>query len=160
MNSLPPARFLSLVEFHSLVGQELGTSNWLVVDQDHINQFAAVTRDFQFIHVDPELAGKSPFGGTIAHGFLTLSMLPTLNAEAVPAIAGSKRILNYGINNLRFISPVRSGKRIRARFILQSFAERTPGTYLSTLRVAVEIEGEVKPAISLEWLTLIYVERP
>ena len=158
MNSLPPAHFVSLVEFRSLVGKDLGISNWLVIDQDHINRFAAVTRDFQFIHVDPERAEKSPFGSTIAHGFLTLSMLPALKAEIVPEIVGSKGILNYGINNLRFISPVRSGRRIRAGFMLQSFAERTPGTYLSTLKVTVEIEGEVKPAISLEWLTLIYVE--
>lgn len=150
-------RCLSLDAYRALVGQEVGISDWFLVDQPRIDAFAEVTQDFQFIHVDPIRARDSPFGGTVAHGFLTLSLLAHFGYQVVPGIEGAKAGVNYGANNVRFITPVRSGRRIRARFVLKSFIERAPGSFVSTFEVTMQIEGEAKPALALEWLILTLV---
>lgn len=125
-----------------------------LVDQARIDRFADTTEDWQFIHVDPVRAQHTPFGGTIAHGFLTLSLLGGMIASAVPPVEGAGLGLNYGLNNLRFLAPLRSGKRVRGRFRLKDFAERAPGQWLSTLEVTMEIEGEEKPLLSADWIVL------
>ncbi len=148
---------LSLTQYRARVGTELGVSNWLAIDQERIDAFAEVTLDRQFIHVDPEAARDSIFGGTIAHGFLTLSLLSGLAREALPAVAGVTASVNYGLNSVRFVAPVRSGRRIRGRFSLLAAADRSPGVVQVILGVAVEIENEAKPALVAEWLTLFHV---
>jgi len=140
------------------VGEELGVSGWLTVDQAMIDTFAAATGDHQFIHVDPVRAAASPFGGTVAHGFLTLSLLPRLASNTLPVIEGRALSINYGFERIRFISPVRSGANIRARFVLLGIEGRSPREILSRYSVTVEIEGEEKPALAAEWLTLAVLE--
>lgn len=147
----------SIDKLKALVGQEIGLSDWVIVSQGMIDRFADATGDHQFIHVDVEKARQTPFGTTIAHGFLSLSLLPMLAAEVLPRPDGIKMGLNYGLNRLRFLSPVRSGKRVRARFILKAFEEIRPGQLLSTYDVTVEIENEEKPALVAEWLGLTFV---
>ena len=121
-------------------------------------QFAEATGDHQFIHVNPEMAAKTPFGGTIAHGFLSLSLMPMLAAKTdTPKIEGVKMGVNYGGNKTRFIQPVRSGKRVRGRFRLLKFTERKPGVWEQVNEFTLEIEGEEKPALIAEWISLIYV---
>lgn len=129
-------------------------SDWILVSQEMIDQFAGATKDHQYIHVDPERAKQSPFGGTIAHGFLTLSLLPYLCADARGVIVpeGATEI-NYGSNKLRFLSPVLSGKRVRGRFKSLEIVEKRPGQIQLTTEATVEIEGEVKPALICEWIT-------
>ena len=139
------------------VGSELGVSDWLLVDQAKIDAFAEVTGDHQFIHVDPVAAAATPFGTTIAHGYLTLSLLSVMAYGAMPGIEGAKMGVNYGMNKLRFMAPVKSGKRIRARFVLNGVEQRGDGGYQSTVGVTVEIDGEAKPALVAEWLTLVYL---
>lgn len=151
------AKEVSLSEHEAAVGAEVGVSDWLTVDQERINDFADVTLDHQYIHVDPEAAKASPFGGTIAHGFLTLSLLSALAAEVLPAIEGQTTAVNFGFNAIRFLSPVRSGQRVRARFELKAVRVRSPGVVQSTYGVAVEIDAELKPALVAEWLTLAYL---
>jgi len=141
-------------EIKAKIGTEIGVSDWLEVTQPMIDQFADVTGDHQFIHVDPEAAKKTPFGGTIAHGFLTLSLLAQLGKAADFAMKDVVMGVNYGFDKIRLIAPVKSGKRIRARFRLKDMAERAPGQWLSILDVTVEIEGEDKPALIAEWLTM------
>jgi acyl dehydratase len=148
---------VSVDDYRAKVGQELGVSGWILVDQERIDKFAEVTGDHQFIHVDPEAAAKTPFGTTIAHGYLTLSLLSQMAYGALPGIEGAKMGVNYGLNKLRFMAPVRSGRRIRGRFTLADVTERSPGTLQSTVAVSVEIEGEDKPALVAEWVTLAYV---
>jgi acyl dehydratase len=148
---------LSLAQLQKLPGTELGLSSWIDVSQARIDAFADVTLDRQFIHIDPIAARASPFGGTIAHGFLTLSLLSVMAQECVPGIDGTKAAVNYGFNNVRFMSPVRSGTRVRGRFVLKSVTERSPGVVQTTLGAAVEIESEPKPALVAEWLTLYYL---
>lgn len=138
-------------------GQEIGVSDWLLVSQERINLFADATGDHQFIHIDPERAAATPFGGTIAHGFLTASLLSEMAMTALPGVEGAKMGVNYGLNSLRFLSPVRSGKRIRGRFVLKDAVERSAGVIQSTTEVTVEIEGETKPALAAEWVTLTYI---
>jgi acyl dehydratase len=152
-----PGMLLSLAQLETLVGTELGQSSWIDVPQARIDAFADVTLDRQFIHIDPAAARASPFGGTIAHGFLTLSLLSAMAQECVPGIEGTKAAVNYGFNSLRFISPVRSGTRVRGRFVLKSVTERSHGAIQTTLGVTVEIEGETKPALVAEWLALYYL---
>lgn len=137
-----------------LVGKETGVSDWIVIDQARIDAFADVTEDHQFIHVDPEAAAKTPFGGTIAHGFLTLSMLSKLAGGSMVAIEGVKMGVNYGFEKVRFVTPVRSGKKIRGRFTLMSASAKVPGQWKLKYAVKVEIEGEEKPALVAEWLTM------
>lgn len=127
------------------------------MDQERINEFADATEDRQFIHTDPETAARTPFGGTIGHGFLTLSMLSRMAAEAMLVPDSIKMALNYGLDRVRFIAPVRSGKRIRGRFRLDSVDEKAPGQLLLRHTVTVEIEGEEKPALTAEWLGLLFV---
>jgi acyl dehydratase len=141
-----------------LVGQVLGVSDWVEVSQERIDQFAQATGDFQFIHVDPEAAAKTPFGGTIAHGFLTLSLIPLLaQISDLPRPADIKMGVNYGGNKLRFLSPVRSGKRIRGHFKLLELDEKRPGQWQQTMAITVEIEGEDKPALICDWITQFFV---
>ena len=146
----------SLEDIRSRIGEEIGVSGWLTVDQDRISAFADATEDRQFIHVDPEAAARSPFGGTIAHGFLTLSLLSRMAAEIVLVPDTTKMIVNYGLDRVRFLAPVLSGRRVRGRFRLESVDEKAPGQTLLRHDVTVEIEGEDKPALSAQWLTLLF----
>jgi acyl dehydratase len=147
----------SLDEIRSRVGQEVGVSGWILIDQARIDAFAEATEDRQFIHVDPEAAAQTPFGGTIAHGFLSLSLLSRMGAEAMMLPDGLKMALNYGFDRVRFLAPVRSGKRIRGRFKLDSVEEKAPGQWLLRHSVTVEIEAEDKPAVTAVWLGLMFV---
>lgn len=145
-------------EIKAKIGQEIGVSDWIVIDQDRINQFADVTEDHQFIHVNPEMAKQTPFGGTIAHGFLVLSMLAKMGMAADFAMKGVAMGVNYGFEKIRMVAPVHAGKRIRGRFVLKNMEERSPGQWLATLSVTVEIEGSDKPAIIADWLSLQFVQ--
>ena len=141
-----------------LVGEVVGTSAWVEVTQERINQFAEATGDFQFIHIDEEKAKLTPFGGTIAHGFLTLSLIPLLTMESdCPRPEGVKMGVNYGGNKTRFLAPVRSGKRVRGVFKLLELDEKRPGQWQQTMEITVEIEGEEKPALICEWITQFFV---
>jgi len=148
---------LSIDQLVELQGQALGSSQWMIIDQSMINTFADVTQDHQFIHVDEEAARQTPFGGTIAHGFLTLSLLSAMAAQVLPTVQGQKSGVNYGINNLRFISPVHSGKRVRGHFHLKNVSQKNKGSYQLIMEVTIEIEDEAKPALVTEWLTLVNV---
>ena len=139
------------------IGKEVGCSEWIAVDQERIDSFAEATEDRQFIHVDPAAAAATPFGTTIAHGFLTLSLLSRMGAEAMLVPDGLNMGLNYGLEHVRFVAPVRSGKRVRGRFTLDSLDEKAPGRVLMRHRVSVEIEGEEKPALTALWLTMIFI---
>lgn len=141
-------------ELQSLVGTEIGVSEWAVMDQDRINQFADVTEDHQFIHINEEAAKQTPFGGTIAHGFLTLSMLSKFSEGSGLVIEGVKMGVNYGFEKVRFLAPVPSGSKIRGRFNLKSADEKKPGQFLLTYEVSVEIEGQEKPALIADWLAM------
>jgi acyl dehydratase len=128
-------------------------SGWLLIDQPMIDLFADATGDHQFIHVDPEAAARTPLGGTIAHGFLLLSILSRLHMEMdIPHIAGRRMSLNYGFERVRFVSPVRSGSRVRAVTRLAAFEQKRPGQYQQQLDVTLEIEGSDKPALTAVWL--------
>ena len=141
-------------ELQSLVGTEIGTSEWLEIDQGRIDTFAEVTEDRQFIHVNKELAEKTPFGGTIAHGFLTLSLLSHFSEASGLVIEGVKMGINYGFEKIRFLAPVPNGSRVRGRFFLKSVLEKKEGNFLITYQVNVDIEGSEKPALVADWLTL------
>ena len=145
---------LKLADYLALQGKEVGVSDWILVSQERINAFADATGDHQFIHVDVERAKQTPFGGTIAHGLLTLSLLPVFAYQALPSLDGVKMGVNYGYNRIRFLAPVKSGKRIRGRFTLKEASENKPGQVMSVTDVTVEIEGEDKPALLAEWVTL------
>ena len=149
--------FATLNEIREKIGEEVGCSSWLTIDQERIDAFAEATEDRQFIHTDPAAAAATPFGGTIAHGFLTLSLLSRMGAEAVLVPDGLNMGLNYGLEGVRFLAPVRSGKRVRGRFTLDSLEEKAPGRVLMRHRVSVEIEGEEKPALTALWLTMIFI---
>jgi len=142
----------SLAAIQAMVGTKVGTSSWVKVDQERINRFAEVTNDHQFIHVDPEAAKLTPFGGTVAHGLLTLSLLPSMVYEVMPVPEGAKMSANYGYNKIRFVTPVRSGAEIRAHFTLLDYSEVKPGRWQQTTEVTVEIAGEEKPALIAEWI--------
>ncbi len=141
-------------EVADYVGKEVGVSEWLQVDQARINSFAGCTEDHQFIHLDEEAASKTMFGGTIAHGFLSLLLLPKLAETTALVFENTAMGINYGFEKIRFLTPVRSGRNIRARFTLKEAVERYPRQWLLTYNVAVEIEGEEKPALIAEWLTM------
>mgnify|MGYP000471325513 CR=1 FL=1 len=141
------------------VGGEARVSHWHVVDQARIDAFASATDDHQFIHVDPVRAlAETPFGGTIAHGFLSVSLLPAMLAEVLPDMEGRRRAVNYGFDRLRFVSPVRAGARVRGHFALTGIEERKPGEITATHAVTVEIEGAVRPALVAEWITRYYFD--
>jgi acyl dehydratase len=142
---------MKLEDLQAKLGEVIGTSPWFTIDQARIDRFADTTEDHQFIHVDPEAAKASPFGQTIAHGFLTVSMLAPMMTSAIDAPA-TKMSVNYGFNKLRFLSPVRSGKRIRGHFKLIELVEKRPGQWQQTVEATVEIEGEAKPALLAEWM--------
>jgi acyl dehydratase len=145
-------------ELQAKVGETIGTSEWVLVDQEMINKFADATGDHQFIHIDEEKAKLTPFGGTIAHGFLTLSLIPMLGAKTdSPKIEGIKMGVNYGGNKVRFLAPVRSGKRVRSHVKLLELDEKRPGQWQQTNEITVEIEGEDKPALIAEWITQFFV---
>ena len=148
---------ISLAAYQNLVGCQIGVSSWHLVDQCRINSFADVIDDHQFIHVDPERARRdAPFGTTIAHGFLTMSLLSIMSYEVMPAIEGTTMGVNYGFDKLRFVSPVRAGSRVRGRFTLTEAKLRKPKELQSRTNVTVEIEGEDKPALVADWIGLIY----
>ncbi|MGZ8306455.1 MAG: MaoC family dehydratase [Allosphingosinicella sp.] len=147
----------SIEDIQSKVGSEVGVSDWILVDQARIDAFADVTEDPQFIHIDPEAAAKTPFGGTVAHGFLTLSLLSRMAADAMLRPEGVKMGVNYGFERVRFMAPVRSGKRVRGRFLLARFEEKKPGQWQFVHNVTVEIEDEEKPALVADWIGLIFV---
>jgi acyl dehydratase len=149
--------FASIEEIENRVGAEVGVSDWIVVDQARIDAFAEATEDRQFIHIDPVAAAQTPFGGTIGHGFLSLSLLSRMAADAMLIPDNVRIVVNYGLDRVRFIAPVRSGKRVRGRFALDSVEEKGPGQILMHHNVTVEMEGEDKPALSAMWLTLVVV---
>ena len=138
-------------EFEAKLGEEIGVSRWFEITQAQIDAFADCTEDHQFIHVDPEAAKDTPFGTTIAHGFLTLSMLSAMVYD-IPKMEGVTMGVNYGMNKMRFVSPVPVNSRIRGRFVLSGFEEIRPGEIQTTMTVTVEIEGKDKPALVAEWL--------
>lgn len=143
---------LSLDDMRARIGSDFGASEWMIIDQPMIDQFARLTHDEYFIHVDPVRAAReTPHGGTIAHGFLTLSLLAQMGYQVCPMVEGTLSGVNYGFNKLRFVAPVRSGKRVRGHFRLKQF-EVQPGRWTATWDVSVEIEGADKPAIVAEWL--------
>jgi acyl dehydratase len=145
---------LSIEELRQKLGQEVGVSPWVDIDQKRIDVFADVTEDHQFIHVDPVAAKKSPFGTTVAHGFLTLSMLSKLAYSGLPNLKGRNMGVNYGFDKVRFISPVPAGARIRGRFKLAELVQRSDKEFMMRYAVTVEIEGKDRPALSADWLTL------
>lgn len=149
---------ITVQEMAGRIGTET-VSDWIEVSQEMIDKFADATGDHQFIHVNPDMAKLTPFGGTIAHGFLTLSLMPVLASKVpdAPQIQGVKMGVNYGGNKVRFLQPVRSGKRVRGRFKLIEFAEKRPGQWQQTNEFTVEIEGEEKPAMIAEWISQIFV---
>jgi acyl dehydratase len=150
---------VDLADLGGLVGREVATSDWLVVTQDRINAFADATGDHQWIHVDPERASaETPFGATIAHGFLTLSLLSTLMRDAL-TVDGPRMTLNYGLNRVRFVSPVPSGSRIRARVALASVDDKGDSIQ-ATWTVTIERDGSDKPAVVAEWIVRYYALRP
>ena len=146
----------SLEEIRTRVGEEIGSSSWLTVDQARIDSFADATEDRQFIHTDPAAAAQTPFGGTIAHGFLSLSLLSRMGAEVMLFPPGLKMAVNYGLDRVRFLAPVKSGARVRGRFTLDLVEEKAPGQVLMRHIVTVEIEGEDKPAMTAVWLGLLF----
>lgn len=144
--------------YEAMVGQELGVSRWIGITQDRIDRFAECTGDRQYIHVDPVRAAASPFGRTIAQGFLTLSMIAEMMSD-IPAMAGVETSVNYGLNRLRFIAPVGVGSRVRGRFLLMQFEQVEPSVIQTVLKITVEIEGEPKPALVAEWLARRYLAK-
>ncbi len=148
---------VSLSAYQDMVGREIGVSSWHLVDQNRIDIYADVIDDHQFIHVDPERAKReTSFGTTVAHGFLTMSLMSIMSYEVMPVIEGTTMGVNYGFDKLRFISPVRSGSRVRGRFTLAEARLRKPKELQSLTHVTVEIEGEEKPALVADWIALIY----
>jgi len=148
---------ISLDAYQKMVGREVGVSSWHLVDQNRINVYADVIEDHQFIHVDPERARhETAFGTTVAHGFLTMSLMSIMSYEVMPVIEGATMGVNYGLDKLRFIAPVRAGSRVRGRFTLVEAKLRKPKELQSRTNVTVEIEGEAKPALVADWIGLIY----
>ncbi len=146
------AQTITREELLARVGERIGTSRWFVIDQSRIDAFADVTEDHQFIHTDPQAAAETPFGGTIAHGFLTLSMLSAMIYDGVPDLEGAKMGVNYGFDKVRFLSPVKAGARVRAHFTLAEAREGKPGELTTHWDVSVEIEGQDRPALAARWI--------
>ncbi|HVK90695.1 MAG TPA: MaoC family dehydratase [Mycoplana sp.] len=149
-------REIHLTDVKDLVGKEIGLSRWFTVDQTMIDRFAQATEDHQFIHTDPVRAAEdTPFGGTIAHGFLSLSLLSAMNYDCLPRVIEQTMGINYGFDKVRFMAPVKSGARVRGRFTLAEARFRGAGMLMCTYDVTVEIENERKPALTANWLTII-----
>jgi acyl dehydratase len=146
----------TLDEIKARVGTEIGVSPWIAMDQAAIDQFAEVTGDRQFIHIDPVAAARTPFGGTVAHGFLTLSLLSQMASHVMLVPETTRMAANYGLDSVRFLAPVRAGKRVRGRFVLKAAEEKRPGEWRFVHAVTVEIEGENKPALLADWVGLIF----
>ena len=144
----------ALAALRPRLGETLGPSDWITVDQPMIGAFAALTNDRQFIHIDLEAARATPFGSTVAHGFLTLSLLSQMAYALLPAVPGRAMGVNYGFNRIRFIAPVRGGARVRGAFRIADVTARPPDGVMLRLAVTMEIEGEAKPAMTADWLTL------
>jgi acyl dehydratase len=144
----------SVEEYQSRIGQIIGVSKWYEIDQDRINRFGEVTEDLQFIHVDEARARDTEFGGTIAHGFLSLSLISAMAFSAAPPLEGQRAAINYGFDRVRFVSPVRAGRRIRGLFTLAEMAARGAKRWQLTFAIEVEIEGEAKPALTCVWVML------
>jgi acyl dehydratase len=148
-----PVKEMTREELAARVGTSLGASDWFTIDQKTIDAFADLTHDHYFIHIDPQrAAAQSPFGGTIAHGFLTLSMLAPMAYQACPVVTGSKTNVNYGFNRLRFVAPGRPRSRHPRHILLKSFDVHTSGRWQVIYDVKIEIEGEPKPALIAEWI--------
>ena len=147
----------TIEEIQERVGSEIGVSDWILVDQARIDTFAHVTEDHQFIHVDPERAAKTPFRGTVAHGFLTLSLLSRMADGVMLRPATLRMAVNYGFDKVRFMGPVRSGKRIRGRFRMLSAEEKRASQWQITYEVTVEIEDEDKPALIADWIGYMFI---
>lgn len=139
------------------IGKETGVSDWFLIDQERINDFADVTKDHQFIHIDPVAAAKTPFGTTIAHGFLSLSMLAYLASESTIGVEGVVMGINYGFDKVRFLSPVKVNSKIRARVTLAEVTEKPGNRILMKNSITVEIEGEKHPALIADWLTMVVI---
>lgn len=146
---------LTLAAYREAVGREVGRSDWIVVDQAMIDEFAKLTGDNQYIHVDPARARLTSLGGTVAHGFLTLALIGGVGPKTIPPIEGTTIGYNYGFNTIRFVAPVPSGARLRAIFKPKGVTERAAGQVLLAFDVTVEIEGKPRPALAAEWLTLM-----
>ena len=147
----------SLDQIRARIGTDIGTSDWIEVTQGRIDAFAEATEDRQFIHLDPALAAQTPFGGTVAHGFLSLSLLSRMAADVMIVPDTLRMAVNYGLDRVRFLAPVRAGKRVRGHFLLDSVEDKAPGQILTRHTVTVEIEGEDKPALTAVWLGLLFV---
>lgn len=146
-----------VAELKDYVGKELGFSEWLTIDQERINLFAEATGDYQFIHVDPVKAAQTPFGSTIAHGFLSLSLIPKLMEDILVMPEGLKMVVNYGLDSVRFLQPVKVNSKVRLKVDLTEVTEKKPGQWLLKATVTLEIEGEEKPAYIAEPLSLCFV---
>ena len=151
---------ISIEDFKSSAGSELGPSDWLLIDQERINRFADATDDHQFIHVDPQKAAATPFGSTIAHGFLSLSILPHLLSQIMPIPDGIVMGINYGTDRVRFSLPVHVNSRVRARAIIEKVNARSGGQFMVKTRVTLEIENRRRPAVIADILSLYVVEAP
>jgi acyl dehydratase len=150
----PDRPTITLAELETRIGTETGVSRWFEISQARIDAFAEITEDLQFIHVDPVAAKATPFGGTIAHGFLTLSMLSAIANDALPRVEGVMMGVNYGFDKVRFVSPVPAGARVRGRFKLEALTRRSKTEVQAVNAVTVEIEGAAKPALVAQWLSL------
>jgi len=149
--------YVPVAALKNYVGKELGRSDWLTIDQDRINLFAEATGDFQFIHVDPVKAAQTPFGSTIAHGFLSLSLMPKLMEDILILPEGVKMVVNYGLDSVRFIQPVKVDSKVRLKVDLVDATEKKPGQWLLKATATLEIEGSDKPAYIAEPLSLCFV---
>ena len=148
----------TLEEIQARIGSEIGSSEWITIDQARINAFADVTEDRQFIHVDPEAAKQTMFGGTIAHGFLTLSLLSRMAFDVMLVPPNLKMAVNYGFDNVRFLAPVPVGSRVRGVFTLANVDEKAPGKYLTRHKVMVDIDTTEKPALTADWLGMLVLQ--
>ncbi|MBN3860704.1 MaoC family dehydratase [Pseudomonas frederiksbergensis] len=149
--------YVPVAELKDYVGKELGRSQWLTIDQERINLFAEATGDYQFIHVDPVKAAQTPFGSTIAHGFLSLSLIPKLMEDILILPQGAKMVVNYGLDSVRFIQPVKVNSRVRLKVDMNDVTEKKPGQWLLKATATLEIEGSDKPAYIAEPLSLCFV---
>jgi len=158
MKTLSQQELYDAIAGKAFIGSELGVSDWVEITQSNVNTFADITKDHQFIHVNEEAAAQTPFGGTIAHGFLSLSMLSYFAESGCSVLVENTKMgMNYGLDKVRFLQPVLVGSRIRGRGFLISVVEKNPGQYLFKLNLTVEIENADKPALIAEWLVMLFV---